>query len=140
MFKRFACLVFVLLFPLTATAQPLGENVPDDALIYIAWRGSDEMGRGYEGSHVKAIIEASNLREVFNDFLPKFMERMAKEDPMSAEPLKILSAIGGPMWRHSSAFYFGGIEMAGGQPAPRISLYCDAGTDAPALVTELNKL
>lgn len=133
-------LIALLVLPSLIQAQPLADRLPGDAIIYAGWRGADAMGPGYETSHLKAVLDASDFTQLVNDFLPNLMLRIGKEDPEAAKILPIISAIAKPMWKHPSALYVGAIGTEGGEPAPRLALLCDAGADAPALLATLNDL
>jgi prepilin-type processing-associated H-X9-DG protein len=61
-------------------------------------------------------------------------------DRQVAEVVGMVSTIGGPLWRHPTAFYFGGIEIGPNGPMPKIALLCDAGTEGAALAAQLQKL
>jgi prepilin-type processing-associated H-X9-DG protein len=122
-------------------AQPLADRVPQDALLYVGWSGSESMGPAYEGSHLKAIVDASNLRELVRESIPRLLENLGHQDEDAAAMLGLVSAIGGPMWRHPSALYFGPADMT--DPAnvhPSLALICDAGGESRALAQKLNEL
>jgi prepilin-type processing-associated H-X9-DG protein len=122
-------------------AQPLADRLPADTLLYAGWRGADSMGPGFAGSHLKAILDASDFSQLINEFLPAVFQRIAQEDRDAAEVLPIMAAIGRPMWKHPSALYFGGLDMAAGpEPLPRLAMLCDAGADAPQLLQTLKDL
>src|SRR3954463_4286526 len=113
MFKRVASSVVVALVVLTgwaARAQPLADRVPGDALIYVGWGGGDKVGPGFEGSHLQAGLAEAKMSEVIDQALPRMPRRSAAVDPGAAQPLAMTRSLMGAMWRHPSAFYFGGIE------------------------------
>lgn len=140
MWIRLTVLFAVLFSPIVLLAQPLADRVPDDAILYIGWRGSESMGPGFEGSHLKAVMEASQVSQIFSEFLPKLVEKLGQENREASEIVQLISAVGGPMWRHPSAFYFGGIDFSNPRmPTPRMALLCDAGTEAQALLEQVNK-
>jgi len=57
------CLVICTVAP-AALAQALADRIPGDAEIYIGWRGSDDLGPGYDSSHLKAVIDASKFSQL----------------------------------------------------------------------------
>lgn len=136
------CVVISLLFsPLQAFAQPLADRLPQDTLVYFGWRGADALGPGFAGSHLKAVLEASDFSQFINEFIPQVMRRIGQAEPQAGEILPIVGAIHKAMWQHPSAFYFGGLDFpAQGDPMPRIAVLCDAGPDAPKLVATLKDL
>jgi hypothetical protein len=134
-------IVAVLFTPLVSFAQPLSDRVPDNALIYIGWQGSSAMPAAYEKSHAKGMLDSTNLPQMFNDLIPRVIQRIGMEDKQVEEKLKIITSIAAPLWRHPSAFYFAGVEFAPGRPpTPRMALLCDAGDEAAALLDQVNKI
>ncbi|MDB5318618.1 MAG: hypothetical protein JWN40_249 [Phycisphaerales bacterium] len=123
----------------SAKAQPLADRVPADALIYIGWSGSDSMGPGYAGSHLEAVLKDSKLQEVISDALPRLFKLIAAKEPNAAEPLALFTSYAGAMWRHPSAFYFGGFTPGNpnGPPMPKFAMLCDAGANGKALADKI---
>ncbi len=117
-----------------STGAPLADRIPGDALIYWGWPGSQSMGPAYSASHLKAVLDASAIPQMFEEFLPQVERKMEAQDHNAALLLHLVSTIGGPMWRHPSAFYFGGIDWSGPSPIPRIAMLCDAGEEADKLL------
>ncbi|MDB5318619.1 MAG: hypothetical protein JWN40_250 [Phycisphaerales bacterium] len=137
----FASMLILTLFSLPAHAQPLADRIPQDAVAYIGWSGSESMGPGYAGSHLKAVIDASNLAQLASESIPRLLERIGKDDEDAAHVTAMIPAIGGPMWRHPSALYFGGVDVTNPDfPMPKLALLCDAGKEGKQLVAELDKL
>jgi prepilin-type processing-associated H-X9-DG protein len=134
-----AALAVVLVAPLIAAAQPLTDRIPKDAIIYVGWKGADQLGPGYDASHLKAVLDASGVGAFFNEFLPKLAERAGQENPQAGQVFAVLSAIGSPLWKHPSALYVGPIDFAA-PPMPHAALLCDAGPDAAALLNTINQI
>lgn len=136
-------LMFLVLafLPAIAQAQALSDRVPSDALLYLSWQGADHLPAGYDQTHLKKLLDDSNLRELFDTIMPSLIARVAQEDKNAAAGLTIFSGIAGPMWRHPTAFYSSGVDFAGAAgPAPRIGILCDAGKEADAVLAQLNQL
>ncbi len=138
--KHLFSLIALLILPSIVLAQPLADRLPGDAVIYAGWRGADSMGPGYETSHLKAVLDASDFAQLINEFLPQVLNRIGKEDPEAAQILPIISAVAKPMWKHPSALYVGAMGVEGGEPSPRLAVLCDAGADAPALLATVKDL
>jgi prepilin-type processing-associated H-X9-DG protein len=135
--------VVVGLSPIPARAQPLADRVPADAVLYVGWRGARAITAdgNFNDTHLKGVLDASNIPQLFNDFLPKLVERVAREDADAGEVLRLVQAVGAPTWRHPSAVYFGGVDLTIPElPEVRLAILCDAGDDAPALVKQLQPL
>ena len=50
-------LAIMLLSVSVSLAQPVADRVPDDALVYVAWRGAQSPPPGYEKTHLKALLD-----------------------------------------------------------------------------------
>ena len=138
MMMRLIAFVATLTGGTFALAQPLANKVPGDALIYIGWRGSADMGPGYEGSNLKGFLEASQLPQQIAEFLPQVARKLGEKDRSAAEKLRLVTAVAGPVWRHPSAFYFGGVDFTNpNQPKPKMALIVDAGDEARALLQQV---
>ncbi len=120
-------------------AQALADRVPEKVLLYVGWQGSESLGAGYQQSNLKGFLNDSNIPELVDEFLPRVLEKFGKGDAEAAAGMQLLSAIGGPVWRHPTAFFVADVEMKAGQPpTPHVALICDAGADADALKKELD--
>ncbi|MCY2952078.1 MAG: hypothetical protein NTU53_08885 [Planctomycetota bacterium] len=141
MIGRMIVMVGVLVVSAVAMGQPMSDRVPEGAMVYVGWAGSEGMPGGYAQSHLKAVLESSNVAAVFNDMLPRLMQKMGQRDGEAAMVWQLASAIGGPMWRHSSAVYFAGVDFrAAAGPSPRVGIICQAGKDADGLFGQLKGL
>src|SRR4051812_5580273 len=128
--SRFLALATALLISTSAAlAQPLVDKIPDDAMVYVGWKGADSLGDAYQSSHLRAIVDSSDWPALFNDSLPAVMTKAGTRDPHAADMLHTLSSIGTPLWHHESAFYFGGLiaGQQGGPPSPKLALLVRAG-------------
>src|SRR5947208_98352 len=105
--SRFAFFVALLIAPLLAAAQPLADKLPDDALVYIGWQGHDSMGAAYEQSHLKAVLDASNLFDLFSDFIPRVMAKIGQKDRAAAAQLRAITELVPVIWRCPTALYVG---------------------------------
>src|ERR1035437_2270324 len=47
--------------PRLAHAESLAGRVPADAVAYAEWAGSDNLGKSYDNSHLKKLLEVLNL-------------------------------------------------------------------------------
>jgi hypothetical protein len=132
MTRLYAVLV-VVLFAVNCLAQPLVERVPADAVVYVGWQGAEAMPGEYEQSHLKAVMEASNFQALFEDFLPRAIDRIGQEEPETADRMEVVGTLVAAMWRHPSAFYFSGVDFDGDEPMPRLGVLVEAGEEAEAL-------
>ncbi len=139
MSARFACLLAFIVFPVQVMAQAMADRVPADAQIYVAWQGSQSLGAAYENSNLKGLLDNSNIPKVFSEFVPSLIDRIAREDPATAAELRRVLAIGSPLWKHPTAFFFAGIDLQG-FPMPKAGLICQAGNDADTLLRQFTQL
>jgi prepilin-type processing-associated H-X9-DG protein len=138
-----ATCVALFLVPMVALGQPLSDRVPADAIIYVGWNGTSNLGASYDQSRFKALLDDSNIPELFNDLVPRVIQRVAIEDQQAAAVLQKISDVAGPVWRHPTAFYFAGLEFpkgGQGEPRPKAALLCKPGDDAEAMLTQLAAL
>ena len=135
---RTAIVVALVMCVLSAAqAQPLADRVPQDVVFYVGWRGSSNFGPAYEASHLKAVLEASNLRKVFSEFLPALSQRVAKDEPEAGQALQRVTQIVTTLCRYPTAFMFNDVTEQG---MPRVVLICQAGEEAQALHAQLQAL
>jgi prepilin-type processing-associated H-X9-DG protein len=137
--------VFLLILGLSSSARAaitpaLAERIPADAIVYAGWAGSEQLFPQYDQSHLKSLLDASSLPQLFGEDVPQLIDRVASQDKQAAEVMRQVVAIGAPLWKHPTALYFGGIDFNGPQPLPKLAILCDAGTDAPALAEQIQAL
>jgi prepilin-type processing-associated H-X9-DG protein len=139
--RRFALVLLVLVSLVsTARAQTLAEHVPSDAIIYVGWRGAGNLGPGYEASHLKAILDGSNIPELCKDFLPQLIQKAQQKDLEAGTKMRVAYDLVSALFKHPVAYFFSGIDTSGGQPVPRVGLICDAGADADAIKQQFDQL
>lgn len=121
-----------LLFTSAACAQPLAEHLPKDAVVYLGWSGSENLGPGYDGSHLKAMIELTEIDRMISEVLPQAFQKLAETvpDQDAQQAADFMSIVGLAMWKHPTAIYFGGMDFEGDKPMPQFALVCEAGEDA----------
>lgn len=138
---KIIAILAILIAPALALGQALADRVPADAQIYIGWKGAGDLGAGYEASHLKAVMNVSQLSELFTESIPRLVDRLSQGDPNAAAQAHTVMEIAISALRHPTAIYFGGLEtVAGGSPAPKFAVLCDAGEDAPALNQKITQL
>ncbi|HSI32017.1 MAG TPA: DUF3352 domain-containing protein, partial [Tepidisphaeraceae bacterium] len=139
--SRCVAWVVVAVAALGVQAQPLADRVPGDALMYVAWGGAEKGGPGFAGSHLEGFLKDSDVPKLVNETIPAFLQMIGQKDPQAAQVTGILSALGGPLWRNPSAFYFGGYDLTNKQhPAPKFAILCDAGAEGAQFAGVLRNL
>jgi hypothetical protein len=138
---RFTIILMLLLAPAAGLGQTLADRVPSDAQIYIGWKGSDDLGGGYAGSHLKAVMDSSQISQLFTDSIPQLVDRLTQNDPDAARQAHVVLDCAMAVLRHPTAFYFEGVQYGpNGPPMPKIALLCDAGEDTAALSQKLGQV
>lgn len=138
---RHVALIVVFLLSNLAVAQPMADRVPSDAVVYVGWKGSESLGTGYEKSHLKGVMDSSNIPQFFSEFLPRLIERMGKEDAQAAAVMRSMHGIGRVFWAKPGAIYFGGFDAAAGPgPMPKLTLVADGGNGAQAMLDSLKPM
>ena len=138
---RLWALVILLASPILARAQVLADRVPPDTILYIGWNGVESPGPGFKGSNLESVLAQSNLSQVFDEFLPKVLDRIAQENHDAAQGVQIIHSLLGPMWRHPSAIAFAGVDMNNPNgPAIKLLLLSQAGKDSASLKQEIEDL
>lgn len=111
-------------------AQPMIDQVPGDALLYAGWRGADDMGPDYAGSHLQGIVELTGIV----DALPQLMDAMKAfaQEEVGPQEMELISA-GSLMWERAwvggGALYILPPEEDGAPPRMSI-LWTGAANDA----------
>lgn len=135
-----AIVVVLLLSCATLRAQPLADRVPDDAMLYAAWAGSETLGDAYRASNLKAVLDNSKCRELFTQFFPQVAKKIIENEPDAEKPFNVFMSLAAPMWKHPHAI-FASIDFSNPQqPVPHLGLLCKAGKDAPALHKQISDL
>jgi len=134
-------LLLVCSWPPLLSAQPLVDRVPADTLVYVGWLGWDAKSPGYEGSHLKAVLEAAEFQKLVNETLPAVMEKIAAQDRDAAQAMSLAKPIVLPMLKHPTAIFIAKPVMAREQqPMPKAGIVCQAGADADAMLGQIQKL
>ncbi|MGB6043355.1 MAG: hypothetical protein WBF93_09390 [Pirellulales bacterium] len=131
-FMSVSLLVLSWLFVPATWAQPLVEHVPRDVVAYVGWSGSSNLGPGYEGTHLQALIKLSEIDRMISDVLPQAFRNLADNvaDDDARQAADFFSVFGQAVWKHPTALFFGGMDFTGEEPAPQLAILCDAGEDA----------
>jgi prepilin-type processing-associated H-X9-DG protein len=135
---KFTFLFAAVIAPTLSFGQPLADRLPADAEIYVGWSGTDSIGPGYDQSHLKAILDASQIGQFVHESIPRLISAIGEKDAQSAQQVRLVMDILAPLTVHPSAFYFGGLTPGG--PLPKVALICDAGADGPKIVTQITQL
>ena len=82
--SRFAACLIALLLPSSLFAQTLADRVPADAAVYIGWKGTDDLGAAYSDSHLKALVDASEISTFAHDAFPALVSVPEARGPLSS--------------------------------------------------------
>jgi len=135
---KFLALCLLISLPAVCQAQALSDQVPADAVLYIGWHGVDSSIPGYEQSHLKALVDASQVSQLLHESIPNMVRRLAASDANTAQIADECLAIEDALWKYPVAFYLEGMDS--NQPIPKIALICQAGGDSAGLADKITKL
>ncbi len=140
--SSFMALALLLAFPLYGRAQVLADKVPNDSLITIAFRGSENLGPDYAASNLKGTLEATHINDLLAKYIPMLTELIGAKDPQAGNSTKLLLEALPAMLKHPTAFCFRGLAPAQGKnpPLPLIYLICQTGDQTDAIHKQLQDL
>lgn len=93
-----------LCFTLSVQAQPLADRVPDDALVYVGWRGADDPGDGYAGSNLQALGGSEELAHSLSQALD-LIQRANPDNPWATMVTDLVRSLGSSTWHLPTAVY-----------------------------------
>lgn len=123
-----ACLVMNA----AARAQPLAEHVPADARVYVAWRGIDDIGAAYQGSHLQGVVSTPRVKELLDETIPSLLKAQAEQDPKAGDLLAFWNEVSPALWSRPWAVYLEP-SAPGASYQPGAGLVIDAGPHADAV-------
>ncbi|CAN5476052.1 hypothetical protein BH09PLA1_BH09PLA1_10950 [soil metagenome] len=129
-------------FARAASAPPMSDQVPDDAIIYFGWSGAEAFAAApeYQQSHLKALLDNSNMRQVAQELIPKLLAKAAQQGgEEAATAVDTFKLVGGTLWNYPSAAYFT-VEMGNGNPMPHGAIFSRAGKDALTIQKRMDEL
>jgi prepilin-type processing-associated H-X9-DG protein len=137
-----ASILVVLFAPVFCLGQPLADRLPGDAQVYIGWSGTDSLGPGFDQSHLKAVLDASQFSQFLHESLPQWTNRINGLDPEFSRLLRQVVDLLSEAAVHPTAIYFGGLGApnAGGPLIPQLAIICDGGADAPKIEQQVRRL
>src|SRR5580698_8654590 len=106
-----AIALLALLFPALVWAQALSDRIPGDAMVYIGFTGTDSLGPGFDQSHLKNVLDESQLGPWAHQAIPHAFQLLGLTNPELNMTLANVANIGGPLLRHPTAVYFGGADL-----------------------------
>lgn len=137
MTRKFIIVLSLICMPLFVFGQPLADHVPGDAIIYAGWAGPTP--RGYGTSHLKAVLDASDIHQFISEFIPAARDRLFRANPKLAEKVDLIYQIELQLLKHPCALYVSEISFKQGQPPNiRFTVLCDAGDESADLLKSLN--
>ena len=95
-------LAVVVLLPATALAQPMAELTPEDAILYLGWRGAEDMGDDFEGSHLQGVLEETGLVEALRaaghetEIIPAFSDLAGHAGAVVRHPSGVIEGASDP--------------------------------------------
>jgi prepilin-type processing-associated H-X9-DG protein len=122
-------------------AQPLADKLPEGTVLYVGWRGGQNVPPGYAESHLKAVLAQSNLDRVFTQMLPNAIRRIAREEPDAEVPLRTAYELMTVAWNKPTAIALVGMDYENyDTPMLKAMIATQAGADAPKLGARIAEL
>jgi prepilin-type processing-associated H-X9-DG protein len=139
--RRYLAVTFaLLLLPALTSAQSLVERIPEDAIFYLGWRGSEALGPAYANSHLAAVVNASNFQGLIDQTIPQLLAKLPPDKPEQAANIQAALPIFQHLWKRPTAVFIASGTDKRGQWEPRVALICDAGAAAPDFHRSLTAL
>lgn len=140
--KRFAALALMCLGIVSAVrAQPLADRVPEDAIVYVGWRGAETPDPLYADSRLRAILDESRVRELFGEYLDNATELLANFDDDISDGLNMAREIVGPMWKYPTAVVLADVVVDREVDVPvKAFIVCKAGAESAKLKEQIESL
>jgi hypothetical protein len=130
-------LLAVVAAPLSVFAQALADRIPDDAIAYIGWRGTEAMPE-YGTSRLKGIIDAADLPKQMAAAVNAGLARQT--DAKRAAAGKAFVSLFESVIKHPGSLYFGGMDFTVPEkPVPSMAILIEAGPDAAAMLDQANQ-
>lgn len=128
-------------FVAAAPSVPLAGRLPADTILYVGWQGTDALKASFQGSHLQAVVDASDMRALLDPFLPALIERVGRDDKDAADALNLMRELAAPLAHHPAAFTFGGVDWTVANGAtPRVALLCEAGAASGDIKKRIDNL
>lgn len=111
-----------VLLALPGRAQPLIDHVPDEAALYVGWRGSKAMGPDYEGSNLQGVIEQTGMLEAMPQLVEAIQAIGEQEGPEGvAAMINMGGTLSTSLWEEGGAMYMLP-PVPNGPPLPRLAI------------------
>ena len=121
------------LLPLPAFGQALADHVPADAVIYLGWRGTADLGTGYDDSHLKSVLAKSQVDDLLHKSLPALFASVDQNAPQVAPYTDMVAEIVPAIWSHPCAFFVSDLGLSRDDPPhPKVAILCETGNDDDA--------
>jgi hypothetical protein len=134
-----------LLSSVGTAAVPLAKQVPGDAMVYVGWRGADQLGEDYDRSRLKALMADTELRRRVSETLGKLLNQAEAEQALGPDAPEVDKGkaikLADLFWRHQWAGYVSGVTFKEDQSEPNIhaGFLIDPGDDAKVVRKRLKQ-
>lgn len=139
--KRCFALLFVLTLALPTTAQTLIDQVPAEAVMYVGWQGSSDMGPAYEGSNLQGLLKEFGLLDAVPEVMD-LIDQLGEEGKLQedeAQMAAMAAALLSSAWADGGAMYVLPPE-AQGPPIPGLCIMWNKGDNDAQLRDAMNMI
>lgn len=142
MFRRIRqslCLLFAFVLTLPIHAQTLIDRVPSDAVLYAAWRGTNDLGPDYQGSNLEGMLQQVGLLQLIPEAIQLIqqLENQGEIAENEAQMIAMAATILTSTWAEGGAMYI--LPPAPqGPPIPRLCILWNQAKEQDALRQAIN--
>ena len=135
----FVLLALALAVP--AAAQTLIEQVPANAILYVGWRGSNDLGPDYEGSNLQGMLQETGLLEAVPELM-ELIDTLGEEGQINEEEAQMFALAAtllSSAWSDGGAMYMLPPDPQG-PPIPQLCVMWNKADNQDALEESLENV
>jgi hypothetical protein len=106
-------------------AEGMADHVPADAMVFVEWPGTDALGAGYNGSNLKGIVDALELRSRIEQAISS--HEANTDDPEAKATIEMVRGWVSAAARNPGMVYVGPVDFSGDKPMPKIAIVSKVG-------------
>jgi len=118
-------------------------KVPADVMMVVSWKGMGPQNRGYGGSKLEAMLEATGMGERLQRAVMASFEEEAAHDETVQTLMACWQEMAPVLWRRPWLYYYQGLVLDQDAPEgvlPKYGFMIDPGDDVEVIVEWVNRL
>lgn len=133
-------LIAIIHVPARAAEDPFLAVAPDDAVVYVSWAGTKQLGPAYANSRLKGLVDDAKLSDLFDDIYEALGNVAEMEgEPDAKQAIDLASRLTDSMQAHRTAMWIRRVPPQAGMPV-QVVVLCQAGDQAKQLVGQFEAL